>query len=57
MLQACILSSDKSASVQIGDATTTGFQYSDDIGHVVAAYTSGDIKDLRFVKNSHIHRR
>lgn len=43
----CILSSDKSESVQIGDASRTSFTYSREIGHVVAAYTSGDIKNLR----------
>ncbi|XP_052813708.1 uncharacterized protein LOC128240840 [Mya arenaria] len=43
----CILNSDKSESIQIGDANNAAFAYNTEEDAVVVAYTSGTIRDLR----------
>lgn len=43
----CVLNSDKSQSIQIGDASSEGFKYDPDTNNVIVAYTSGDPTNLR----------
>lgn len=43
----CIVNSDKSESITIGDASKAAFKYDESSRHVIAGYTSGDIRNLR----------